>query len=77
MKTVVFEDVNGLDFINEFEDIFPLHYEELCVTKEYPYEPNYEAYRNLANAGMAFRISDTKIPTRANNTAQEKNRVSW
>ena len=54
---IKYEDVNAIDFIPEMEKIFPEHYEELCVTKEYPYEPNYEAYRNLANAGMLRTIT--------------------
>lgn len=52
-----YEDVNGIDFIPEMEKIFPEHYEELCVTKEYPYEPNYEAYKQLAQAGMLRTIT--------------------
>ena len=47
-----YEDVNGLNFLYELEQIFPAHYEELCVTKDFPLEPDYEAYRNLAKAGM-------------------------
>jgi len=47
-----YEDVNGLNFLYELEQIFPVHYEELCVTKDFPLEPDYEAYRNLAKAGM-------------------------
>jgi len=29
-----------------------LHYEELCVTKEFELEPDYDAYRRVAQAGM-------------------------
>ena len=57
MKTIVYEDVNGLDFINEFEAIFPLHYEELCVTKEYPWEPNYDVYRFYGENNMLRTIT--------------------
>lgn len=49
---LTYEDVNGLDFLYELEQIFPEHYEELCVTKDFPLEPDYEAYRNLAKSGM-------------------------
>jgi len=49
---LTYEDVNGLDFLYELEQIFPEHYEELCVTKDFPLEPDYDAYRRLAHAGM-------------------------
>ena len=52
MTSIVYEDVDGFQFVDEFEKLFPLHYEELCVTKEFPYEPDYEAYRRCAQAGM-------------------------
>jgi GNAT superfamily N-acetyltransferase len=49
---LVYEDVNVLDFLDELEPLFPEHYEELCVTKDFPLEPDYEAYRTLGRAGM-------------------------
>jgi GNAT superfamily N-acetyltransferase len=49
---IIYEDVDAFKFLEEFEQLFPLHYEELCVTKEFMYEPDYEAYRRIANAGM-------------------------
>jgi GNAT superfamily N-acetyltransferase len=49
---LLYEDVDGLKFLDELESIFPEHYEELCVTKDFPLEPDYEAYRNLGRAGM-------------------------
>jgi len=52
MTQLIYEDVDALQFLPEFEKLFPLHYEELCVTKEYPLEPDIEAYRALANAKM-------------------------
>lgn len=57
MSTLVYEDVDGLKFIDELEMIFPEHYEELCVTKEFPLEPDYDAYRRLATAGMLRTIT--------------------
>jgi GNAT superfamily N-acetyltransferase len=50
--TLIYEDVDGLSFLGELEQLFPSHYEELCVTKDFPLEPDYEAYRQLAKAGM-------------------------
>jgi GNAT superfamily N-acetyltransferase len=49
---IIYEDVDGFKFVDEFERLFPEHYEELCVTKEFPYEPDYEAYKRMAQAGM-------------------------
>lgn len=39
-------------FVEEFKALAPLHYEELCVTKEFPMEPDWEAYGRLYVAGM-------------------------
>ena len=52
MTQLIYEDVDVLQFLPELEKLFPLHYEELCVTKEYPLEPDIEAYRALAKARM-------------------------
>jgi GNAT superfamily N-acetyltransferase len=52
MSTLLYEDVDALKFIDELEELFPSHYEELCVTKDFPLEPDYDAYKNLAQAGM-------------------------
>jgi GNAT superfamily N-acetyltransferase len=57
MNQIVYEDVNGLDFLDEFEQVFPEHYEELCITKEFPLKPDYEAYRRLGNAGLLRTIT--------------------
>ena len=52
MTQLIYEDVDALQFLPEFEKLFPLHYEELCVTKEFPLEPDLEAYQALAKAKM-------------------------
>ena len=52
MTQLIYEDVDALQFLPEFEKLFPLHYEELCVTKEYPLEPDIKAYQALAKAKM-------------------------
>lgn len=57
MIELKYEDVNAMDFIPELEKIFPEHYEELCVTKDYQWEPNYEAYQQLASAGLLRTIT--------------------
>lgn len=52
MTTLVYADCDPFAFVVELEKLFPLHYEELCVTKDFPLAPDYDAYRRLANAGM-------------------------
>ena len=49
---IIYEDVDGFKFVDEFEKLFPEHYEELCVTKDFPYEPDYDAYKKMAEAGL-------------------------
>jgi len=49
---IIYEDVDGLKFIDELEKIFPEHYEELCVTKEYALDPDYDAYRRTSEAEL-------------------------
>ena len=39
-------------FIEELKGILPAHYDELCVTKDFPLMPDYEAYGRLYVAGM-------------------------
>jgi len=39
-------------FIAELREIIPAHYDELCVTKDFPLAPDYEAYGRLYMAGM-------------------------
>jgi len=54
---IIYEDVNGLDFLDEFERVFPEHYEELCVTKDFPLNPDYDAYRRIGDAGLLRTIT--------------------
>jgi GNAT superfamily N-acetyltransferase len=49
---IIYEDVSLFDFLDELKQIIPLHYDELCVIKEYDLEPDYEAYTKLAEAKM-------------------------
>jgi len=39
-------------FIEELRGILPDHYDELCITKDFPLAPDYEAYGKLYNAGV-------------------------
>jgi GNAT superfamily N-acetyltransferase len=52
MTTLVYADCNPFQFIEELRELFPLHYEELCVTKDFSLAPDYIAYKKLADAGM-------------------------
>lgn len=52
MTTLVYADCDPFAFVEEMKILFPLHYEELCVTKDFPLTPDYDAYKRLADAGM-------------------------
>lgn len=39
-------------FIDELKVLLPVHYDELCVTKDFPLMPDYMAYGRLCVAGM-------------------------
>jgi GNAT superfamily N-acetyltransferase len=54
---IIYEDVNGVDFIDEFMQVLPAHYEELCVTKQFPFDPDWDMYKTMANAGMLRTIT--------------------
>lgn len=54
---LVYADVPLLQFLPEMEQLFPMHYEELCVTKEFPLEPDWEAYRFMAERGMVRAVT--------------------
>jgi GNAT superfamily N-acetyltransferase len=40
------------DFIEELKQVIPAHYDELCVAKDFPLDPNWEAYGRVYVAGM-------------------------
>jgi GNAT superfamily N-acetyltransferase len=39
-------------FIDELKEVIPLHYDELCITKDFPLMPDYEAYGRMYVAGL-------------------------
>jgi GNAT superfamily N-acetyltransferase len=43
---------NPSTFIEELREVIPLHYDELCVTKDFPLMPDYEVYGRLDTAGL-------------------------
>lgn len=57
MSELVYEDVDLLIFLDELKPIFPAHYEELCVVKDFPLDPDYEAYERMAKAGQTRCIT--------------------
>ena len=50
--TTTYQVEDPAEFIEALKDILPTHYDELCVTKDYPLMPDYEAYGRLYVAGM-------------------------
>ena len=49
---IVYEDVDPFKFLEEMKAIFPAHYEELCVTKDFPLDPDYDAYKRMSESGQ-------------------------
>ena len=54
---LIYEDVDGLQFLEEFKKVIPEHYDELCVTKEFPLDPDWDSYQKLGQAGMLRTIT--------------------
>ena len=54
---IIYEDVNLMDVWEEFERIFPIHYEELCVTKDFPLNPDFDAYKRLGENGFLRTVT--------------------
>jgi len=54
---IVYEDVDGTQFKEEFMRVLPAHYEELCVSKEFPFDPDWDSYDRFAQAGMLRTIT--------------------
>ncbi len=52
MTTLIYADCDPFAFVEEMKGLFELHYEELCVTKDFPLAPDYDAYKRLAENGM-------------------------
>ena len=50
--TVQYTVEDPATFIEELKGIIPAHYDELCVTKDFPLDPDYEAYGRIYMANM-------------------------
>lgn len=51
MSLIKYENVNPFAFLMEMQELFPAHYEELCVTKDFPLLPDYDRYKQLCDMG--------------------------
>ena len=51
-NALVYEDADLFLFMEEMKILFPIHYDELCETKEFPLDPDYDSYMQLCNANM-------------------------
>jgi GNAT superfamily N-acetyltransferase len=54
---IIYQDVDLLSVLDEFKEVFPAHYDELCVTKEYSLDPDWDSYVALSNAGRVRTIT--------------------
>ena len=50
--TTTYQSEDPAEFIEALREILPEHYDELCVTKDFPLMPDYEAYGRLHIANM-------------------------
>jgi hypothetical protein len=50
--TTTYQVEDPAEFIEALKDILPTHYDELCVTKDFPLMPDYESYGRLHVARM-------------------------
>ena len=57
--TTTYHSEDPAEFIEALRGILPEHYEELCVTKDFPLMPDYETYGRLQVAGMLRCITVT------------------
>jgi len=52
-----YNDEDPTVFFKELVPILSEHYEELCVTKDFPLEPDFAAYERLRMAGMLKAVT--------------------
>jgi len=46
-----YKDDSWLENLNELKEVINEHYEELSVTKEFPLDPDWDAYKSLLDIG--------------------------
>lgn len=49
--TVRYFNADFMSFLPDLKKLIEANYEELCVTKEFPLMPDYEAYERIAKSG--------------------------
>ena len=54
---ITYHDEDPTVFFKELSPILPTHYEELCVTKDFPLEPDLASYERLRVAGMLKAVT--------------------
>ena len=54
---IVYEDIDMRDIFDELKLVIPQHYEELCVTKEYELDPDWDMFARTAEAGCLRTIT--------------------
>ena len=52
VTSIVYASEDPATFVDELQHILNEHYDELCVTKDFPLLPDYEAYRRLTVNNM-------------------------
>ena len=52
VTNIVYANEDPATFVDELQHILQEHYDELCVTKDFPLAPDYLAYGRLAVNGM-------------------------
>jgi GNAT superfamily N-acetyltransferase len=57
MNEIRYETVNPFAFLMEMQELFPAHYEELCVTKDFPLVPDYDKYKQMCDLGMLKAVT--------------------
>ena len=54
---IVYADCDPIKLVEELEQLLPEHYDELCVTKDFDWDPDYDVYRKYAELGMLRCVS--------------------
>ena len=57
MSELVYKCEDFFDILPELQSIFPLHYDELCVTKDFPLDPDLEQYKRINDAKLLVCVT--------------------
>jgi GNAT superfamily N-acetyltransferase len=61
---IIYQDIDMRDIFDELKTVIPQHYEELCVTKEFELDPDWDMFARCAEAGLLRTITvrhDSKL----------------